>query len=398
MTRFCRNKQHVFQNIVTSVKYSVSFTPKTKIITQSIVQLVCLAICFSTTLTCRLYAQSSSTDFIVVLDAGHGGGDPGNLGNGYKEKDIALGVTLAVGKALAEVTGIKVIYTRDKDVFLELKERAAIANKADADLFVSIHCNSHGSQAYGTETFVLGVTNSARNMAIAKKENEVIFLEDNYEMNYGGFDPNSPESSIAIGIEQEVYVEQSIQLARKIEDNFKNNLKRKSRGIKQASLWVMHNTYMPSVLIELGFLTNNSEGPFLNSKQGQSKMAQAIKNAILDYKQEIDQNVGESFYQVPKEATESVVEIYEGVDFKVQIAASSRRVETKPYNFNGLSPVSRLDAGTIYKYYFGKTNDYQKALELQSRAKDLGYSSAFVVAFKNDTIIPLETVLKSDSN
>jgi N-acetylmuramoyl-L-alanine amidase len=160
----------------------------------------------------------------------------------------------------------------------------------------------------------------------------------------------------------------------------------------------MHNTYMPSVLIELGFLTNNSEGPFLNSKQGQSKMAQAIKNAILDYKQEIDQNVGESFYQVPKEATESVVEIYEGVDFKVQIAASSRRVETKPYNFNGLSPVSRLDAGTIYKYYFGKTNDYQKALELQSRAKDLGYSSAFVVAFKNDTIIPLETVLKSDSN
>ncbi len=369
--------------------------------------LVFILFTFITSLTSSLFSQSEAK-FIVVLDAGHGGGDPGNLGNGYREKDIALKVTLAVGKALEKNPDIKVIYTRKTDVFLELYERSAIANKADADLFVSIHCNSHSSQAFGTETFVLGVANTERNKAIAKKENEVIFLEKDYEKNYDGFDPDSPESSIAIDIEQEVYVNQSIKLARHIEDNFSKDLKRKSRGLKQASLWVMHNTYMPSVLVELGFLTNNKEGPYLNSKKGQAQMAKAIKDAILEYKKEIDQNIGDSFIIADEHdnttvepevtTTEPETHIIEGVIFKVQIAASSRRLEPKPYNFNGLSEISRIKLGDLYKYYYGYTSDYNKAKQLKDEARSKGYTSSFIVAYKGEERISIEDALKTATN
>ena len=150
--------------------------------------IVFLAFTFITSLTWLEQLQAQNDKFVVVLDAGHGGGDPGNLGNGYREKDIALKVTLEIGKALEQNDNIKVIYTRKKDVFIELHERANIANKADADLFVSIHCNAHSSQASGTETFVLGEKNTGRNFEVAKRENEVIFLEDNYEEHYEGFD------------------------------------------------------------------------------------------------------------------------------------------------------------------------------------------------------------------
>lgn len=361
--------------------------------------LVLLGCYFYIGLTSVVFAQNDSNKFVVVLDAGHGGGDPGNLGNGYKEKSIALGVTLAVGKELSKYPDIEIIYTRKTDVFLELYERSAIANKADADLFVSIHCNSHSSQASGTETFVLGATNSARNIAIAKKENEVIFLEDNYERNYGGFDPNSPESTIAIGIEQEIYVSQSIELARKIENNFTSKVNRKSRGLKQASLWVLHNTYMPSILVELGFLTNNQEGRFLNSKSGQTKMAEAIKTAILDYKNELDANIGDSFIENNNAVvSDTKTEIYEGYTFKVQLAASSRKLETKSYNFKGLSPISRLNTANLYKYYYGDTNDYNQAKKHRKEAQLKGYSTAFIVAFKDGNLVSLDDVFKSASN
>jgi len=188
--------------------------------------IISVVLTFITTLTCLYPVHAQEDKFVVVLDAGHGGGDHGNLGNGYKEKDIALNVTLEVGNALEQNKDIKVIYTRKKDVFVELHKRADIANKADADLFVSIHCNSVANpKPYGTETWVLGEKNTTRNFEVAKRENEVIFLEDNYEEHYEGFDPSSPESTIAIGIEQEVYIEQSIILASKNEDNFKNKAK-----------------------------------------------------------------------------------------------------------------------------------------------------------------------------
>nr|WP_232217131.1 N-acetylmuramoyl-L-alanine amidase [Winogradskyella sp. J14-2] len=350
-----------------------------------------------------LYAQEDK--FVVVLDAGHGGHDSGNLGNGYKEKNIALNVTLEVGKELEKNKDIKVIYTRKTDVFVELHERANIANKADADLFVSIHCNAHSSQASGTETFVLGEKNTGRNFEVAKRENEVIFLEDNYEQHYEGFDPSSPESTIAIGIEQEVYVEQSIALARKIEDSFISKAKRKSRGLKQASLLVIRNTYMPSVLVEVGFLTNTKEGAYLNTKAGQSKMASAIKDAIVDYKKEIDQNVGRSILGTEKLDVDTVATlerlplVYEGITFKVQIAASSKDLAPKSYNFKGLSEISKLKVGKLYKYFYGSTSDYNKVKQLQEEAKSKGYTTSFVVAFnKSGTQITLDEALKSATN
>ncbi len=349
--------------------------------------IVSIVLTFITSLTCFTGLQAQEEQFVVVIDAGHGGKDSGAAKNGYKEKEIALDVVLALGKMLEKTDDVKVIYTRKTDKFIELWKRADIANKADADLFVSVHCNSvNNPNPYGTETWVLGENNSARNFEFAKRENEVIFLEDNYEENYAGFDPSSPESEIALTIEQEVYVEQSVILARKIEDNFINKAKRKSRGLKQHSLLVIRNTYMPSVLVELGFISNKREGKFLNSKAGQSKMATALKEAILSYKTEIDQNVGHSILGTDTPTVETVEDVslvYEDITFKVQIAASSRDLEPKSYNFNGLSELSKEKVGSLYKYYYGNTSDLNEARQLQEEAKLKGYASSFVVAYKD---------------
>jgi N-acetylmuramoyl-L-alanine amidase len=335
--------------------------------------------------------------FIVVLDAGHGGKDPGNLGSGFKEKDIALKIVLSVGKELEKNEDIEVIYTRKSDKFLELHERARIANKADADLFVSIHCNSHNSKANGTETFVLGLHANQRNFEIAKKENEVIFLEENYDFHYEGFDPNSPESLIGLKLVQEDYLDQSIQLASFIEDNFNKKLKRNTRGVKQAGFWVLHNTYMPSVLIETGFLTYKKEGLFLNSSKGQKQMSQAITDAILLYKTNLDQNVGENVSLETIEA-ESEDLVYSEVTFKVQIAASSKKLETKPFNFKGLKDISREKSGSVFKYFYGATSNYTEVQKLKTKAKEMGFNSCFVVAYKNGKRIALANALKTPVN
>lgn len=363
--------------------------------------IVLLVLTFISSLTSYSSLHAQDDKFIVVLDAGHGGHDSGNVGNGHSEKNIALKVTLAVGNELAKKPNIKVIYTRKTDVFIELHERANIANKADADLFVSIHCNAHNSQASGTETFVLGEKNTGRNFDVAKRENEVIFLEDNYEENYEGFDPSSPESTIAIGIEQEVYVEQSIILARKIEDNFISKANRKSRGLKQASLLVIRSTYMPSVLIEVGFLTNKREGSYLNTKTGQFKMASSIKDAIIAYKKELDLNVGSHIMGAETEAIlaeDSEPMIIDGITFKVQIAASKKELEAKSFNFKGLSEISREKIGLIFKYFSGNTSDYNKAKKLQNKAKLSGYVDAYIVAYKDGNKITMSEALKSASN
>ncbi|EGV45086.2 N-acetylmuramoyl-L-alanine amidase [Bizionia argentinensis JUB59] len=350
------------------------------------------------------FAQGKSDKFVVVLDAGHGGHDPGNLGSGYKEKTIALNIVLEVGKELEKNKNIKVIYTRKTDVFIKLRERAAIANRADADLFVSVHCNAFTNSAYGTETYVLGLHANEQNFNVAKKENEVIFLEDDYEKHYEGFDPNSPESLIGLTLMQEEYLDQSIQLASFIENNFTGKLKRKSRGVKQAGFWVLHNTYMPSVLIETGFLTYKPEGLYLNSNKGQAEMASAIKDAILNYKDNLDQNVGDFFHPdvlneaIATDNTQRSPEVYEGITFKVQIAASSRKILPKSYNFKSLDPISRLQAENLYKYYYGATSDYSEAVRFKNEADTGGYEGCFIVAFKNDLQVPLNEVLKSSSN
>jgi N-acetylmuramoyl-L-alanine amidase len=340
----------------------------------------------------------------VVLDAGHGGKDPGNMGNGFKEKDIALSVILQIGKILEKAEGIEVIYTRKTDVFLELYERAAIANKADADVFVSVHCNSHHTQANGAETFVMGLSKSNQNLNTAKKENEVIFLEDNYEEKYVGFDPNSPESFIGLTILQEEYLDQSIMLAGLIQNNMVNKLKRKDRSVKQDVFWVLHNTYMPSVLIELGFLTHKTEGPYINSKKGRNDMAAEIANGILTYRKNLllatsdAQNPVITEEEIDKAIEETEERIYKDVTFRVQLAASSKKLDTEPYNFKGLKSVSREKEDGLYKYYYGETSDYNKITLMQSFAKEKGYATCYIVAFKNGEKLKLSEVLKSEEN
>ena len=355
---------------------------------------------FTSFLTPASNFQNPGQKFTVVLDAGHGGKDPGRPTKfGYKEKDIALDIVLAIGKSLEQNPDIKVIYTRKTDKFLELHERAKIANKADADLFISIHCNAHNSNAYGTETYVLATRANNKNIEIAKKENEVIFLEADYEKHYDGFDPSSPASVIGFNLIQEEYMNQSIQLARYVEDNFKDRDKRKSRGVKQAGFWVLHNTYMPSILVETGFITNKTEGDYLNSKKGQQKTTTSVVNAVLQYKKQLEQNIGENIYSQTILSDEEIEErLIEGVTFKVQIAASSRELEPESYNFNGLSDLSRLKVGTLFKYYSGNTSDYNKIVSQHETAKSKGYPSSFIVAFKDGRQISIGEALKSSSN
>jgi len=356
--------------------------------------------------------------FVVVIDPGHGGKDPGNLGNGFKEKDIVLDVSMQVG-ALLQQQGVEVIYTRKKDVFIELYDRAPVANKVDADLFVSIHCDSHNSQAHGAGTFVMGLSKSDKNLNTAKKENEVIFLEENYQERYKGFDPSSPESLIGLTLLQEEYLDQSIRLAGLIQKNLVQNLKRKDRSVRQDVFWVLHHSYMPSVLIELGFLTNDNEGPYLNSKKGRKEMAQEIARSIFEYKTEIDfanQNqviipdLSQGQGSTPEKSQNQITSESSGnggpdktqsgasnkeILFKVQIAASSKKLETKSYNFKGLDQISRSKDGTLYRYYYGETSDYTQAQRLQSEARASGYDQAYIVAFKENERVSLSEVLNN---
>jgi len=342
--------------------------------------------------------------FIVVLDAGHGGKDSGNRGNGFYEKDIVLDVTLQVGKILEKNPDIKVVYTRKTDVFIELYDRGPIANKIDADIFVSIHCDSHNTQAYGAGTFVMGVDKSGKNLETAKKENEVIFLEDNYEEKYAGFDPTSPESLIGLTLIQEEYLDQSIMLAGLIQNNMVNNLKRKDRSVRSAPFWVLHSSYMPSVLIELGFLTNNSEGPYINSKKGRKELAQEIAKGIISYKENISLATEDAQNPVITEAEiENAIntteeKIYEGITFKVQLAASSKKLDPKPQNFKGLKEISRDTENKLYKYFYGNTNDYNKIQLMKTFAQEKGYTSAFIVAYKDGKKLNLSKVLQTGND
>jgi len=335
-------------------------------------------------------------DFIVVLDAGHGGKDPGKVGyKNFKEKDIALKIVLEVGRLLQKDENIKVVYTRKKDVFIGLKERGRIANKADANLFVSVHCNAHHTQAAGAETWALGTHANKQNFEVAKAENSVILLEDNYKVNYKGFDPNSPESVIGLTLMQEEYLDQSILLASILQNGFSSKLKRKDRGVKQAGFVVLHQTYMPSVLIETGFITNKAEGVFLGSSNGQNKFAKSIYDGIIEYYNQLVINTVETETTINQVLNSKSSEATnKNVVFKVQIASGSRKLETKSYNFKGLKNVERVKIGHSYKYYIGNTSNYNEVKELQQIAKVKGYSSAFIVAFENGKKISVEQILK----
>jgi len=332
------------------------------------------------TVSLELAAQKK---YVVVLDAGHGGKDPGNTGNGYKEKNIALKVAVAVGKQLQKEDDIKVVFTRDEDVFIDLWKRGDIANQAKADLFVSIHCDSHTSNAYGAGTFVLGIRGNKKNLEIAKRENAVILLEDNYKR-YEGFDPNSAESMIGLSLLQEENLDKSLTIASYIQSNFTKKLKRLDRKVKQDNFQVLRETIMPSVLIELGFLTNRNEGRYLNSKKGQKALSNSIALAIKKYINQLKLNTISMVDEVVIE--KSMTEI----QYKIQIASGKNKIATKSYNFRGLRNVERVDVGSFFKYYYSNSKVLEKAKKALKLVKRKGYKTAYIVAFKNGERIPLK--------
>ena len=336
---------------------------------------------------------------VVVLDAGHGGKDPGALGKKSREKDIVLAITLKVGKYIEEnFKDVKVIYTRTEDEFIELHKRAEIANSNSADLFISIHANgSKQSNAYGTETFVLGTAHNERNLEVVMAENSVIELEEDYSSNYEGFDPNSVESYIAFSLMQSTYLLQSLEFASFVQDQFRDRAKRNDRGVKQHLLVVLWKTTMPSVLIETGFITNPVEEKYLMSEDGQTYLASAIYRAFKDYKEEIESK--SVFSAIPHDDQEQdeghegePYSFEEGVYFTVQVASSGRELKENNEIFTMFDTVYSFKKDDVFKYTVGQFTNYGNALEYSKEVR-IHVNGAFVIAVKNNKIITVREAL-----
>jgi N-acetylmuramoyl-L-alanine amidase len=252
----------------------------------------CCILLFSFSLISSITAQDSR--FTVVLDAGHGGHDPGAKGDISREKDINLSIVLELGRIISQNSkDVKIVYTRKTDVYLTLQERADVVNNNHADLFICIHTNSaKSSSAFGAETFTLGLAKTKANLDVAMRENSVILLEENYHTKYKGFDPNSVDSYIMFEFMQDKYIDRSIELASSIQNQFVKYSKRSDRGVRQAGFWVLHRSACPSVLVEVGFISNKAEEQYLNSDQGRNEMATAVYNAFLSYKKDHDKKSG----------------------------------------------------------------------------------------------------------
>lgn len=360
----------------------------------------------------------------VVIDAGHGGKDTGCLGASAREKDVALAISLKLGKYIEDnFEDVKVIYTRKTDVFIELHERANIANEAKADLFICIHANSGGGHAHGTETYVMGMHKQEANLKVAQRENASILLEEDHELKYDGFDPGSAESYIVFSLYQSAHVQQSARFAAKIQEQF-TKLGRRDRGVKQAGFLVLYKTTMPSVLIETGFLTNAEEEKFLSNEANQNEMASCIYRAFEEFKAEIDgadspkqaktpKTHGRSMYgnkttippantadepkkAEPEPAANATLE--QGLVYKVQLATASKKIALKPKNFNGLESVTYVEAkgekGTIYRYYYGAASSFEAVKSLKKEAREKGYPDAFVKPFYNGERVSLSKAME----
>jgi len=338
--------------------------------------------------------------WIIVIDAGHGGKDPGALGSISREKDITLAIALKTGEYIEKnIKNVTVIYTRKNDTFVELRDRANIANKNKADLFISIHANwAKSKNIMGTETYIMGLAKDQQNLEVAMKENEVIFLEDDYSTKYEGFDPKSEVSYIMFTVMQKVFQDQSTELASKIQTQFREKVDRHDRDVKQAGFWVLFTTTMPSVLIETGFITNLSEEKFLNSKQGQDFLASAIFRACRDYINEIDSKSGISAVKNhnPDPKPDNKIQIIspsEEIVFMVQIATSSSKTEINPENFKGLKDVVEINVQDRFKYATGGFTDYSAAVKYRKKLEAV-YPDAFVIAVKDNKILPLQKALE----
>ena len=389
--------------------------------------------------TFSICAAFAADKFVVVIDAGHGGKDPGAVRNGNKEKNINLGVALALGKLIENnYKDVKVIYTRKTDVFIELKERAAIANRNKANLFISIHTNSteaKNTSASGADTYILGLAKSAENLAVAKRENSVVTLESDYKNKYEGFDPNSPESYIMFEFMSNKYMEQSLQFATDVQNQFKTVAKRNDRGVRQAGFLVLWRTAMPSVLIELGFINNAEEVAYLTSKSGQNALAKSIYSGFKKFKLNFDKMQGntsiviaEDVYELDDENEESDILAENNyvsdkqeetttpttntqtkqqttispkskntkrnnntnnstsnnnkIEYRIQFLVATKRLPNNSTQFKGLTPVEFYTDGTTYKYTYGSTQTLAEIEKIQKQVR-LKFKDAFVVKFKN---------------
>ncbi len=358
-------------------------------------------------LTCQpQQAQNTppSKPRVVVIDAGHGGQDSGAVGLNSKEKNIVLSIALKVGAYIEQnLPNVKVIYTRKTDVFIPLIERAEIANKNNADLFVSIHANSNtNTKAYGTDTYVMGLHKTQSNLEVAQKENSVIVLEDNYKSSYQGFDPNSAESYIIFSLMQNTFLDQSLNLAANIQDQFREQAQRKDRGVKQAGFLVLWTTTMPSVLIETGFISNPEEEQFLNSPQGQDYIAASIYRAIKTYFGDFDENTTavtptatgkDTNKTTPRPPVVSPAFNANGISFKIQVTSSSKSLGTQNPLFKTYEPVYEYTENGTFKYTVGQFATLNEAKIYQEKVKT-DFPGAFVVAFKNDVKIPVQDAVK----
>ena len=379
-----------------------------------------------------LYALAQKGEKIqtIVIDAGHGGKDTGALGKVSKEKDLNLAVALKFGAYIEEnLPDVKVIYTREKDKFVELSERADIANRNNADVFVSIHCNSTGTpnSAYGAETFVMGESKNEKNLEVAKKENAAILLEDNTEA-YDNFDPNSTEAYILFSLSQSLYQSQSLDLADKVQKQFEGK-GRHNRGVQQAGFLVLWKTSMPSILVELGFINNAKEEQFLNSERGQNQMALALYRAFEEYKQEFEAenltSAGQSKPKAKSEAktktkTENKAETKAetktetkakaeakttttstiaktasadkvgGTYFSVQFSTLDKKVPVNDKDFKGVKEVEVYEYKGAYRYTTGRFATKAEAVARQTEVRNLGFKDAFVIAFVNGKRVNLK--------
>ncbi len=338
----------------------------------------------------------------IVIDPGHGGKDPGNLGTGrYKEteKHIALDISLLFGKYVKEsFPEIEVIYTRKtNEEYPTLIQRTELANREKADLFISIHCDAFSNpNAYGTGVYVMGMSKLKANMDIAMKENSVIYLEDDYKQNYEGFDPNSPESYIVFSLTQNTYLGQSLQIAEEVEQQFATRANRKSRGVKQAPFYVISRANMPSILIETGFLTNPNEEDFLHSEKGKDYLASAIFRAFRSYKQSINQatlQVDNKEFKKEEKKKVAIKKIVSkpSIIFKVQIGTYLKDMKNST-KFFGLSAEEKVVNGT-FKYFVGNTSSKEEVDKLRIKMVKKGFNGAFVIAFKDGIRINVKEAL-----
>jgi N-acetylmuramoyl-L-alanine amidase len=351
---------------------------------------------------CFADVPGKKESYIIVIDPGHGGRDPGAIGSFSSEKNITLAISLKTGEYIEQnLKDVKVIYTRKTDEFVDLDVRSDIANKNNADLFISIHVNSNTEHnAYGTETYVMGYSKNQANLDVAIKENQVILLENGYSTKYEGFDPKSTESYIMFTTSQNTFSKQSIELASMIQSEYKNQAGRYDRSVKQSGFWVLYKTTMPSVLTETGFISNPTEEKFINSKEGQEKIASSIYRACKEYIAEIRKKS-----VMPPVIKDTIGPAIDSLNlntmskgkivYMIQVATSNKKIMTKPANFKNLKNIIEISSGNRFRYATGTFTDYEKAVNYRKQIKTI-YPDAFVIAVKNSKLLPLREALEQD--